>query len=407
MSSTYQTQRTLKRFWRTEGNPRLRGLLLAGLPNSGYSPKDVGDAWIVDPDKRKRQLAHVPQYNQDGGRVLKAPVSQQYSPGIHEEFENSNEEAVARTLARDEFGDDDQDKFLAGSVGMDKDKYIKRALLNNSVTELDVLFREELETTLIQGAAPRKIARDAANVINVNNRKGDLPRGSDQGYAPERSQGATIESGRKSYDTVSFTTKGYATGFEITDQLVTESEPDIMEAEVRAAGARVENAINRVFLNNLVDNANQEFDTAGSNQDVTMVNNAIEQVELQDFIVDTMVQHPEFKTDLFTDSNLAYANRAGSDDVVRNGEFSPLLGLEMFTASDGTHNGSETWGFNADGEMGAVAYQRDHAALVVWEDFDMDSESYEDPIRRLQGGNVESWVDSVYRQSDAAARIEF
>ena len=151
MSSTYNLKRSLRSYWREEGNPRLKGLLLAALPNTGMRPEDVGRAWVVDPNERKRMLEHAPQ------RALSAPVSQSYAPGTHDEFADSRErDNVARTLARDEFGSDEEAKrFLAGDAAMDKDKYIKRALLQNSVTELDVLFREELETSIIMGAQPR------------------------------------------------------------------------------------------------------------------------------------------------------------------------------------------------------------------------------------------------------------
>jgi len=410
----HRTERTLKQFWRHEGNPRLKGLLMAGLPNTSYSAEEVGQAWVTDPDEKERHLSQVPDVK-DGARVLKAPAQQQYTPGAYgSEFRDSNESATARELSRSLVGGDPSDessdagKFLAGHKTVDKDTYIKRALLNNSVAELDVLFREELETSIIQGAAPRKIARDAANVINVTKKQGDLPRGSDQAYAEKGSQGAPIRTGDKSFDTVSFNTERYGAGFEITDELIRQSEPDVLEALVRDAGAQVENAVNRVFINNLVDNAGQEHDTAGTDQDVSMVNKSIENVELQDFVADTSVMHPEFKTQLFEDSNLAYANRAGSDDTIRQREFNPLFGLEMFTMSDGAHNTSnQTWGFGADSEIGAVTYQRDHAGLVIWDDFDMSMEDYDDPIRRLSGGNVMTYVDAVYRQPDAASRVEY
>jgi len=413
---SYETQRILKRFWRSPGNPRLKGLFLAAADGSGHTAREVGEAWIDSPAERKRHLSHVEKSDDTrAGRILTVPAEQSYSPGQRGDIKNTRENAVARTLARKEFSggsadalNEDGERFLAGSKGMDKDKYVKRALLNNSVAELDVLFREELETTVIQGAAPRKIARDAANVFNVTKKTGDLPRGSDQAYAEKGSQGAPIRTGDKSFDTVSFDTERYGAGFEITDELIRQSEPDVLEVLVRDAGAQVENAINRVFINNLVDNAGQEHDTAGSNQDVTMVNKAVEQVELQDFVADTMVQHPKFKTALFEDSNLAYANRAGSDDTIRNREFNPLLGLEMMSMSAGAYNeGAQSWDFGANGDIGAVAYQRDHAALVLWDDFDLEMEEYDDPIRRLSGGNVVSYADSVYRQPDAAARVKY
>lgn len=412
--SYHETKRRLEQFWRhpSGGNPRLKGLLLAAY-DGGPRPQEVGQAWPVDPEHKQYLLSQVPE-TYAGRRVLTAEPKRNYAPGSVEGFENTRESATARTLARDEFGDDptesgsDANRFLKGEKLMDVDRYIKRVLLQNEVNEVDVLFRKELETTLIQGAAPRKIAREAAEVVNVGTRTGDLPRGSDETYAPKITEGGPKGTGRHSFDTVSYTCEKYADGWEISKELERSSQVDSVEFLIREAGAAVENAVNRVFIENLIDNAGQEHDTAGSNQDATMVNLAIEQVELQNYIADTMVQHPEFKTDLFEDTNLAYANRAGSDSVIRQREFNPLFGLEMFTMSDGAAtNSTQTWGFNTNAEIGAVAYQRDKVALVIWSEFDMETEDYDDPIRDLRGGNVETYCDSVYRQANAAARVEY
>jgi len=415
--SNYETKRTLRSFWREEGNPRLKGLLLAALPNTGVRAEDVGRAWVDDPKERERMLELAPP------RTLTAPVSQSYAPGAHDGAEESRElENVARTLASDEFGSDDEAKrFLAGDTGMDKDKYIKRALLQDSVTELDVLFREELETSIIMGAQPRKVFRDAANVVNVSKRKGDLPRGSNQTYAGVYSQGATIGTGDRSYDTVPYECVKVAQAFEITDELVNESEPDVVEDLVRATGAAVENTINRIALVEALDNAGGSFDAqVGGTLDASAVqalNGAATQVDLANFgPADTAVVHPEFEQALFDDSNVVYANRGGSTQPLQDRQLGGIMGMERWESSDGTYNNgadtdtvnpSNTWGYANTGEYGAIAYERDQLALVVWQDFDMATKDYEDPIRDLQGSNVRSWVDAVYKQPDAAATVTY
>lgn len=405
--SYYQTQRTLKSYWREEGNPRLKGLLLAGLPNTGVSAQEVGEAWITDPNEREHHLTHAPP------GAAGAPVTQQYSPGTHPEFGDANESAVARSLAKSEFDEDDADRFLAGDKPMDKDRYLKRALLNDSVTELDVLFREELETSIIQGAQPRKIFRDAAFVANVSKRKGDLPRVTDEGYAPKIAQGAEIETGQDGFDTVAYETEKYATGFEINDELINESEPDVVEQLAREAGARVENAINRAALNALIDNAGQSFDAdVGGTTDASPVqalNGAATQVDLQDFgPTDTAIVHPRFEQGLFDDTNTVYANRGGSTEPLQDRRMGSIMGLERWVASAGTYNaGTETWDYQNDGEVGAIGYERDKFALVLWDDMDLVTKDWEDPVRDLQGSNVRTYADAVFRQANAAATVTY
>jgi len=175
---------------------------------------------------------------------------------------------------------------------------------------------------------------------------------------------------------------------------------------VQYVGEAAENAINRVWLNELVDNAQNNFDTAGADQGVAAINGAYGEVDADDFVPDTFVTHPEFRTALFDDENIAFANRAGTDDVIRERVFDPLLGVEHYGASDSVYDSSaNTWGYSADGEYGAVVYDR--ASIHVILENDIEVKDYEDPIRDLQGVNARVNVDAVYSQGRAASTIEF
>jgi len=378
---------------RGEKNWRLRGLLAAHPDIGGTTAaRELGRAW---PTKKTeyRNLGIAEEESRTGARRAYNPMSW----GQKGEREMS--------VAKDVMDSDDVRK-LEGGKGVNVDKFISRALLKDSVTELDVLYREQLLDTVIRGAEPRQIARNASSVTNVDTTKGDIPRGSQRLYADSVARGAEIETDEENYDTVSWDVDKFGQGFEVTDELIDQGIVDVIERQVEFTGAAVENALNRQWLNNLVDSAGNEFDTTGSGQDVSMVNKAIEQVEVDDFgPVNSMVMHPEFKTALFEDSNLAYANRAGSDEVLRNREFNSLFGTEMFTASDGTYDSTETWGFDADGEIGGVVYNKDFVNLVIYQDLTV--KNYEDPIRDLQGGNVRLQCDSLYHQPDAASRVEY
>jgi hypothetical protein len=414
-----EISRLLKQYWRSPGNARLKGLFLAASDTNSARPEDVGRAWPTDPDERRR-LAEAAAPGE--GRMLSTPVSQRYAPGTRDDFGSQNEHAIARSLSKALLsGEDDRERFLAGDTPVDKDTYIQRALLNESVTELDVLFREELRQSLIMGAQPRKIFRDAANVMNVSKRKGDIPRHTDEVYAEVSGQGDVIGTGREGFDTVAFECEKVAQGFEISDELLDESEPDVMEALARQTGAAVENTVNRICLVQLVDNAGQTFDAdVGGTVDATAVqalNGAATNVDLQDFgPTDTAVVHPEFEQDLFDDTNVVYANRGGSTEPLQDRQLGSIMGHERFMASDGTYNNagntrtlspSNTWGYAADGEYGAVAYQREMFNLIVYDEFDMETKEYEDPIRDLQGMNVRTYVDAKYGQTNAASVVQY
>lgn len=414
----YKTARRLKRYWREPGNPRLKGLFLAAMDHTEVSPQEVGEVWLTDPNERERHLSANQSH-----RALKAPVSQQYSPGDVENFPNRPEAGAARALAQDHFTkEDDWKRFLKGEETIDKDQYIKRQLLNDAVTELDVLFRKELETTFIMGAQPKKIFREAADVVNVNRRKGDIPRETDETYAKVGAEVDATQTGTQGQDTVSFTCLKIHEGFEISDALMAESEPAVFESLARRTGAAVENQINRQAIVELIDNVGLTFDAAvGGSPDATAtqaLNGAITEVSKNDFPKpDQVVVHPEFEQDIFDDTNVVYANRGGATEPLQERQLGSIMGLTRWEASDGSYNNAtntrnissvdHTFGYASDGEKGAVAFAQDFFKLIIWEDFDMETKDYEDPIHDLQGRNVRSWADAKWAQTNAGCEIQY
>lgn len=385
----------VRKAFNSEGNWRFKGLAAAAFGGPSVQ-RQLGKRW---PSGTKSDYRFLSQEQRND--PITAP-GRGYNPTMFEGGESSRELQVAKEhLPASDMRD------LEDGEAVDMDRYIKRALLNEDITELDVLYRESLLDTVIRGAQPYQIAREAATVMNVGTRKGDVPRGSSRIYAPKVAQGAEIKTDEENYDTVEYNCEKYALGFGITDELVDETSVDVVERQIEFTGAAVENALNRIFVNEIVDNAGNEFDTAGAGQDVSMVNRAQEEIEKANFGAgNTLVMHPEFKTALFEDSNLAYANRANSDDVITDRTYNQLLGAMLMTGSPDAYDaGNQTWGFNADGEIGAVVYNDQFMGLQIYQD--LTTKQFEDPITDITGGNVRAHFDANYHQPDAAARIEY
>jgi len=68
-----------------------------------------------------------------------------------------------------------------------------------------------------------------------------------------------------------------------------------------------------------------------------------------------------------------------------------------------------TAGFNADGELGAVVYDRNRVHLFLYapNGQDIEIKDYDDPIRDLRGVNARCHVDCQYSQARSASTIEF
>jgi hypothetical protein len=390
------------------GNWRFKGLLLAAL-DSDVSPDDVANAWPnpgTPSDYRFLQSHGDRDADAEADRRVVAERGEERHRLLTDYVQDPS--GAPKHLSSDpttELGSD--------TLGVHLDEAIPRMLFGASTyEEINTLFREQLLETVMAGAERRKIARDAANVINAETRRGDVPVGEDETFAPEVGEGAEIRDDREDYDTVAFDTTKYGQGARVTDEMQDHAMVDIIERQIEYVGAAVENAINREWLTTLVDNASNNFDTAGTDQGVPAINGAYGEVDDDDFIPDSFVTHPQYRTTLFDDSNIAFANRAGTDDVVRERVFDPLLSVTHYGASSSTYDsdaGSNTWEFDSDGDLGAVVYDSGHVHVVMYnpEGNDIQVKDYDDPIRDLNGVNARVHTDTIFSQQRAASTVEY
>lgn len=393
MTRANQARKLLHQYGKT-GNWRFKGLLLAALSDTPVSLQDVAEAW---PTKRGeyRFLQHNPDY--DAEHCLQEQyVAEEDTPEHH----------MLTQYAGDVVDEHDRLALASGR----KDEVIQHCLFAAAtVEEVDTLFRDQLADVVADGAQRAQQARNGAFIFNADTRNGTVPVGEDGAYNYEsgsggHAEGAIIPDDREDFTTVSWSCKKVGVGARITDEMVEHSMIDLIERQIQWVGRTTENDINRIWINELVDNANQSFNAGGSDLGVPAVNGAVGQVDDQDFEPDTFVSHSELRTELFDDSNLVYVNRSGRDMELREREVDRVMGLTHLPMNGSAHDStSETWGYSAAGEVGAVVYERDKIWLVIHKDIEI--KDYEDPIRDLQGVNSRAWVDSTYAQTDAAAQV--
>jgi hypothetical protein len=401
MTGAREARRRLRQYGRSQGNWRLKGLFLAGLETSGVRPSDVAKAW---PTKKSdyRMLAEDKREHPRWGQERRLSVPE--------------ESEAHRNLSGVTNQSDWQDGPL-DETAIHMDKLIKQGLaerklaFGDSTEEFDVLWQQQLLDTVIEGSKKNQIARDAAFVQNVDRQQGTHPRGQDASFARPVSEGGAIRDDMEDYDgDVTWDTTKFGEGARATEELINQSQIDLIERQVEWLGAQCENALNRVWLTELIDNpdTNNDVDAsaATNGQGVGAVNEAIANIEDSDFQPDTIVTHPRYTQTLFNDDNILFANQFGDDEGIRQRMEFPLLGLEGFRGSGGVYDpdGSETWDFTADGETGAVVYDSDLIAVYIFRDIEV--KDYDDPIRDLEGVNARIEVDSSYHQPSASARIQ-
>jgi len=400
------------------GNWRFKGLLMAGLEDIPVSAEDVAKAW---PSAKKGDYAFLQEHDE---RTLEAEMSR-----TTQGFRGTDRYRVLKDFALKA----DTPKTLGSAKHLEEQDDRVEARLDDAIPrmlfasadpeEIDVLFREQLLETVQSGREFSKVFRDAMDVIPVNKRKGDMTIASDQQFAPPMAQGSAIRDDAEQHTTVEFSAEKHGEGARVTEEVVDQANPDVIERNVQFLGASVENAINRVALRELVDEARNNLDTGGSNQGYQALNEAVGEVDEAGFSVNTYATSAGYRTALFNDTNLAYANRAGTNEVLRNREDAPIVGdmagMDMHASThEDVYDGVDddrwadtpnTFGFESDGDLGAVVYNRNRIHLFVYSPNGQDIEikDYDDPIRDLRGVNARAHVDCQYSQARSASTIEF
>ena len=133
---------------------------------------------------------------------------------------------------------------------------------------------------------------------------------------------------------------------------------------------------------------------------------AMENVSDNDFDpADVLIMHTEFRTE-FADQAV-FVTDEDTDDR-------SAIGPELYIGSDATYNGladeqldrSNTWGWEAGGEIGAVVYGRAFVHVALQQDIDISR--FSPPftaIHDLQGGMASARTDTVYASTDAISTI--
>lgn len=396
----------LRTWMERPGNWRLKGLLAAAIPDSPYTAREMGRGFenLAGRDGvKKHHLSKRDLQHQRPASEKIRPLSERY------ESEGYKEVGAARTLAKN----DAKLKERELEQGVDLDKYMGRMLLNDSTSEKDVLWREQLLDSVIQGAEEAKVARDAATVIEVDTKKGDHPVRGDDIFAEEIAEGAGIPFNEQNFSTNSWDADKYGLGAYITEEMIDHALIDIIEMNVRHLGRATENALNRVFMNELVDNVDSNNDHEVNPANTPAELDFIDLFAARNNVIagnwpapDTIVMHDEAELGIFADSNnnALFANRLGDDSARRNAAIPEVANLSnAFVVPDGPYDGSNTWGYGANGEVGAVMYPQELMFVYLYRD--LETKDFEDPIRDLEGANVRGQFDAVWGQSSAGARL--
>jgi hypothetical protein len=255
--------------------------------------------------------------------------------------------------------------------------------------------------TVVEGAEPFKVMRNALNVLPMGAATLDIPVGEAGSYAREVAEGAEVPISTQDYSKVTFTAKKIAERPVITDEMVADALYPVIELELRKAGAKLENKINQMAIVELVANTAQH-DTGGANQGIKAVAAAQAKVEGAGYIPDRIVMCPGFKAGLMAE--FVPSGYSGADAVM-TGKLPNLLGLQAFV-SNVVHTTATSWAYAGGDNIGAVVFDSQNSTMLGIRQ-DITVKRYDDVVRMLQGTVVSARVAVDTLSATAGAYIQY
>jgi HK97 family phage major capsid protein len=261
-----------------------------------------------------------------------------------------------------------------------------KMLLQSNAIEQTFLLQEEVYKTISDGAEPFKCMRDILPIIKTDTYSVRVVRGEVGSYAEAVAEGAKVPIDTQTYTKKDITIGKIGTRPIITNELIEDCLFDIAQLELKKAGMRMENKLNRDCLVELLsDQGVTAITPDGAHLAVTDLAKLRADIEAGNYIPDTLLLHPSAEGYIMQDSNLLYVAWAGQNKTLNTGKLPTMLGLTPYVTTITTGSTSYYW----DGTAGATHW---NAGLISAKDCaylamrrDLTVEEYDDPIHDILG----------------------
>lgn len=253
----------------------------------------------------------------------------------------------------------------------------EKQLIQSEAEETELIIRE-IVGAIVEGAKSRESARKVLPIINTkSNTCRVLYGGSPSGqYASYVAEGAAIPIETINHSGTTIVTKKAAVRPVISQELIDDSSFDLVELELKKAGAKLENKLNQqvitTFLNGVNGPAN--VDPAGSHIAMSDIGDAKGNVDALGWMADSVFLHPQAYGWMVDETNLG--------DITGKGN--PLIHLNM-TILDAATDGTVTVEWDpqdaADNYYGLIFDSYNYGVIAMRED--INTSKIKDPIHDL------------------------
>jgi len=281
-----------------------------------------------------------------------------------------------------------------------------RELLLADVSDT-TLIQTAVYDSIIKGASPAQCMRQAFAVWPMAGNAMTVNIGATKGYASEVAEGAEVPRTTEHPTSETITCRKYADRAEITQEMIDDAVVPVIQYELEVAGLRLENALNRLVLDDLIgETVVIHHDCAGTNLGMGSLAGALGQMSGANLQGTDLVMCPEYKAILMKD----YVPSVGFfelGDTARTGRLGTLLGVNLWLCNAvPTAGAASTFDYDLDGDIGAYLIDKSCAGAIGMRQ-DITTVDYKDPIRDLVGMVVKARFGYTHFNHSAACGIEY
>ena len=286
-----------------------------------------------------------------------------------------------------------------------------RKLLLSSGVASTAFVQTQYANSVLEGAKLQRCARDAFFFERTTGSTMRLPIFGDYtGRAPEVAEGAEFPDSNGTPTYRDFTMKKYGEKSPISQELIDDSLYNTIALAAGRLGARIENSLNYETIGVILENSGKEHDCTGSNLGAKAVSAAMLALtgKAEDgtggFMADSIVMTTEFEAGIRNE--VVLTDYPGAEGVIRTGMQPYLFGLRQFSTNTTTSSTTHTWGYNSDGDIGALVYNMASAGGYVMRE-DISIENFREPLKDLTNVRTKIRFGVNYGIANAVCRIEY
>lgn len=284
---------------------------------------------------------------------------------------------------------------------------VRELLIAGSIGDTN-LIQTEMYNTIMQGAEPRKVLRGWLPTINLAKANSiKIPKGTAGAYAQDVAEAAEIKIQDQTYTPVEVSVKKIGTRPLITKEMINDSQYDIISYEVKKAGARMENKLNRDILRAMLESGCQDHDCQGTDTGLKAIRKARTKIRKTHWLPDKVLLC-DTMAELLIDAFLPNVNYSGNQaDVVQSGNIgNRLFGLSVTETDTDPASKTKTWDYEYDGYIGGIVVDSmNFGATVIREDIQV--EEYNDPVRQLYGSVLSMRYETGILDTNAGCTIQY